>query len=158
MGYKQYDDTVKVMILSIYNDTKSLNATQKEYNKRTKQTISRATIKKWLDEAEKGLIDRDAINLMTSVDNVKKEKHKHIMDILNHDNRIGQIMDKTLEVLNSKKNIEKEIDKYGIKTFITQFGVLADKQIKLKELEIKQKELEKDNNTIKVEIINDLEV
>ena len=65
-----------------------------------------------------------------------------------------QIIDKIFDAMDGK--LEK-IDMFtNIKDLATAYGIILDKELKLKELEIKNKETGKEGNIQRIQIVNDL--
>lgn len=64
------------------------------------------------------------------------------------------IIDKIFEAMEGKL---KNVDMFtNIKDLATAYGIILDKELKLKELEIKNKETGKEGNIQRIQIVNDL--
>ena len=95
------------------------------------------------------------------VKNLKQKREENTINVLNEMKQRGkqktELLDKIFKAMDGKLD---NIDMFtNIKDLATAYGIIMDKELKLYELDLKRKELEKgkDNDNIqRIQIINDL--
>lgn len=85
----------------------------------------------------------------------REENTKEVLEAMKERNsKKIAIIDKIFEAMEGKL---KNIDMFtNIKDLATAYGIILDKELKLKELEIKNKETGKEGNIQRIQIVNDL--
>lgn len=85
----------------------------------------------------------------------REENTKEVLDAMKERNsKKIAIIDKIFEAMEGKL---KNIDMFtNIKDLATAYGIILDKELKLKELETKNKETGKEGNIQRIQIVNDL--
>lgn len=85
----------------------------------------------------------------------REENTKEVLDAMKTRNQKKiAIIDKIFEAMEGKL---KNVDMFtNIKDLATAYGIILDKELKLKELEIKNKETGKEGNIQRIQIVNDL--
>lgn len=85
----------------------------------------------------------------------REENTKEVLDAMKERNKKKiAIIDKIFEAMEGKL---KNVDMFtNIKDLATAYGIILDKELKLKELEIKNKETGKEGNIQRIQIVNDL--
>jgi IS30 family transposase len=66
-----------------------------------------------------------------------QQQTKEMLDMIKGDKRLTSITGKILELFNSDEELEKEIQKGGLKSLATIYGVLADKVIRVSDLHLR---------------------
>jgi len=92
------------------------------------------------------------------IDEVKKINEKNnesLIKLLEKDNRMHSIASRILNLFDDEEQLTKEIDKNGLRSLATVFGVISDKALKAKELVIKEDKAEQDKILNTTEIMND---
>jgi hypothetical protein len=85
----------------------------------------------------------------------REENTKEVLEAMKERNsKKIAIIDKIFEAMEGKL---KNIDMFtNIKDLATAYGIILDKELKFKELEIKNKETGKEGNIQRIQIVNDL--
>ena len=76
---------------------------------------------------------------------VRQEVYNDILKEIYNDDRIRGFINKVLNTVDNEDEIQKELEKYGIKALVTSFGIVTDKLHKIKELEYKEKQIDNDS-------------
>lgn len=90
--------------------------------------------------------------LLNTMEKINKESNESLINMLKTDERLPSIASKILNLMNDDKMLEAEITKNGLRPLATVLGILSDKSLKAKELDIKENTPEASTN---VTIIND---
>jgi hypothetical protein len=86
------------------------------------------------------------------MEEIKQESNESLIKMLKNDVRLPSIASKILNLMNDDEQLEKEINRNGLRPLATVLGILSDKSLKAKELDIKES---KPESTTSVTIIND---
>lgn len=87
------------------------------------------------------------VQLIDTVKEMNKESNDNLVKILREDNRLASISTKILDIMNDPVQLEKEIERSGLRTLATVFGILSDKAMKALEMD---KANTDDNVTVKI--------
>lgn len=90
--------------------------------------------------------------LLSTMEKINKESNESLINMLKTDERLPSIASKILNLMNNDEMLEAEIAKNGLRPLATVLGILSDKSLKAKELDIKENTPEASTN---VTIIND---
>jgi hypothetical protein len=116
---------------------------------------STASIKKFVDEA-KGTTDEQLERFVNEIEQIKSNHSKEILASIS-DNVSLEIIDKYKAKLAKDKILDGAlIGKYKIQPIMNTIGMLYDKGLKVSELALKMREIEKGENTDKL-FLNEVE-
>ena len=87
--------------------------------------------------------------LLDTVNEMNRESNESLVKMLRNDNRLPSIANKILNIMDDPEQLQKEIERGGLRTLATVFGILSDKAMKALEMD----KTNKDDN-VTVQIIN----
>lgn len=87
--------------------------------------------------------------LLDTVNEMNRENNESLVKMLRNDNRLPSIANKILNIMDDPEQLQKEIERGGLRTLATVFGILSDKAMKALEMD----KTNKDDN-VTVQIIN----
>jgi predicted transcriptional regulator len=88
-----------------------------------------------------------------TVQKLERESNESLVEMLREDNRMPEIASKILNIMNDDEMLKNEIERYGLRPLATVFGIMSDKAIKAKELDMRSNRPEAFATT--VNIVND---
>lgn len=91
-------------------------------------------------------------HLMSSMQEMQRESNESLIKMLKNDDRLPSIASKILNLMNDDELLQAEIERNGLRPLATVLGILSDKSLKAKELDIKESRPEATTN---VTIVND---
>lgn len=116
-------DKEKKAIIAHYTNEHTMEECATKFNR------SISTVKKTIDEANEGKFG----DFAKKVEEVKNKNTKEILDFLK-DNRISDIIDKMLILMDDEVALEKILAKEGIRPFTQFIGMNLDKALKYKQI------------------------
>ena len=93
--------------------------------------------------------------LVDSYKKIKQEETESLYRMLSNDNRLPQIASQILDIMNDPEQLEKEIQRNGLRPLATVLGIISDKTLKARELEIKEVKTDTSTEDEPVTIVND---
>lgn len=133
-------DLKKKQIIAYYVECQNYSETARKFNVSDK-TVKRLTTK---DE-----------NVTKKVEQKKEENTKSVLEAMEErkEKKI-KILDKLLDAMENKA---ENIDMFtNVKDLATAYGIILDKEIKVKELSVKKDEVNQQSQIKRIQIINDL--
>jgi len=102
----------------------------------------------------KVLKDESTVNeqFLKDAERIERKANESLLQMLQNDNRIPSILSKVLNKFDNDESLDKEIDKFGLKSLGTIIGIISDKVIKASELSAR---IERPESFSQVTIIND---
>ena len=85
--------------------------------------------------------------LLDTVNELNRESNDNLVRMLKNDTRLPDIANKILNIMNNDEQLEKEIERNGLRTLATVFGILSDKAMKALEMD---KNATDDKVTVKI--------
>lgn len=73
------------------------------------------------------------------LEQVKRDKERNILDILRSDNRLNNIIDNILDVLQDKGNVQNEFERKGFTGLNAVMGTIFDKALKYQQMQLEVK-------------------
>ena len=102
----------------------------------------------------KVLKDESTVNeqFLKDAERIERKANESLLQMLQNDNRIPSILSKVLNKFDNDESLDKEVDKFGLKSLGTIIGIISDKVIKASELSAR---IERPESFSQVTIIND---
>jgi len=102
----------------------------------------------------KVLKDESTVNeqFLKDAERIERKANESLLQMLQNDNRIPSILSKVLNKFDNDESLDKEIEKFGLKSLGTIIGIISDKVIKASELSAR---IERPESFSQVTIIND---
>jgi hypothetical protein len=85
--------------------------------------------------------------LLDTVNEMNRESNESLVKMLREDSRLPSIANKILNIMDDPEQLQKEIERGGLRTLATVFGILSDKAMKAIEMD---KAKTDDNVTVKI--------
>ena len=133
-------DKQKKEIIASYVECENYSEVARKYN------VSVDTVKRFVTQ------DKEIVN------NLKQKREENTQEVLKamkkRNNKKIEIIDKIFKAMDGKLD---NIDMFtNIKDLATAYGIIIDKELRLKELELKEKDNNKQDTVQRIQIINDL--
>ena len=133
-------DLKKKQIIAYYVECQNYSETARKFNVSDK-TVKRLTTKD--ENVTKKVEQKNEENTKSVLEAMEERKEKKI-----------RILDKILDAMENKA---ENIDMFtNVKDLATAYGIILDKEIKVKELSVKKDEVNQQSQIKRIQIINDL--
>lgn len=78
---------------------------------------------------------------MKALEEIADKQNQKLIDIIEHDDKLPQIILKILDAINDKALIKEYANNNGLKSLMTAFGVISDKNINVKKLDLERRKV-----------------